>query len=171
MFVEWNNDLEAKDKILTYLQLPDKIEYLKSKKQLISKQFYASRSMTGTMSIGDLEENNCTRPVSPEYGAILIADSEASLQRRIDKAERKQALFNELMPVLDVQRLVANQKLYHVTWAEHQALEAINEVEYYLEEHRKTKERIEGYGLDQEQQVQMKEAGNQLLNRIKELSL
>lgn len=169
--MEWNNNLEAKDKILTYLQLLDKIEYLKSKKQLISKQFYASRSMTGTMSIGDLAENNYNPPVSPEYGAILIADSEASLQRRIDKAERKQALFNELMPVLDVQRLVANQRLYYVTELEWQAYEAIGEVEYYLEEHQKTKERIEGYGLDQEQQVQMKEAGNTLLNRIKELSL
>ena len=169
--MEWNNNLEAKDKILTYLQLPDKIECLKLEKQLISKQFYVSRSMTGTMPIGDLEEHNHNRPVSPEYGAILIADSEASLQRRIDRAERKQALFNELMPFLDVQRLVTDQRLYHVTWAEYQVLEAIGEVEYYLEEHQKTKERIEGYGLDQEQQVQMKEAGNQLLNRIKELAL
>lgn len=169
--MEWNNNLEAKDKILTYLQLPDKIEYLKSKKQLISKQFYASRSMMGSMPIGDLEENNCTRSVSPEYGAILIADSEASLQRRIDRTERKQALFNELMPFLDVQRLVADQRLYHVTWAEYQVLEAIGEVEYYLDEHRKTEERLKGFGLNEEQQAQMADAGNQLLNRIKELAL
>ena len=169
--MEWNNNLEAKDKILTYLQLPDKIECLKLEKQLLSKQFYASRSMTGTMPIGDLEENNRNRPVSPEYGAILIADSEASLQRRIDRAERKRALFNELMPFLDVQRLVADQRLYHVTWAEYQVLEAIGEVEYFLEEHRNTEERLKGFGLNEEQQAQMKEAGNQLLNRIKELAL
>ena len=169
--MEWNNNLEAKDKILTYLQLPDKIECLKLEKQLLSKQFYASRSMTGTMPIGDLEEHNHNRPVSPEYGAILIADSEASLQRRIDRTERKQALFNELMPFLDVQRLVVDQRLYHVTELEYQALEAINEVEYYLDEHRKTEERVKGFGLNEEQQAQMADVGSQLLNRIKELAL
>lgn len=169
--MEWNNNLEAKDKILTYLQLPDKIECLKSKKQLISKQFYASRSMTGTMPIGDLEENNYNRSVSPEYGAILIADSEAIIQRRIDRASRKWTLFNELMPFLDIQRLLEAQRIYYLTATEYQVLEAINEVEYYLTEHQKTKERLKGYGLNEEQQAQMAEAGNQLLNRIKELSL
>ncbi|MBG9989004.1 hypothetical protein HZY88_08455 [Aerococcaceae bacterium DSM 111176] len=169
--MEWNNNLEAKDKILTYIQLPDKIECLKSKKQLISKQFYASCSMTGTMPIGDLEENNYNRSISPEYGAIVIADSEAIIQCRIDRASKKWALFNELMPFLDSQRLMADQQLYYVTELEQQALEAINEVEYYLTEHQKTKERLKGYGLDQEQQAQMKEAGNTLLNRIKELAL
>lgn len=169
--MEWNNNLKAKGKILTYLQLPDKIECLKSKKQLISKQFYASRSMTGTMPIGDLEENNYNRAVSPEYGAIVIADSEASLQRRIDKAERKQRLFRQCMGCVDISKLKHDSRLYYVTELEQQAYEAIGEVEYYLEEHRKTKDRINGVGFDKEQQVQMKEAGNQLLNRIKELAL
>lgn len=169
--MEESNNIELKEKILGYLQLPNKIEYWQLEKQLFSRIFYAKHSMTGSMPIGDPTDEAGTRPVSPEYGAIVIADSEAIIQRKIDRASRKMALFNDLMPFLDAERLIADQQLYYVTELEYQALEAINEVEYYLTEHQKTKERLKGYGLNEEQQAQMADVGNKLLNRIKELAL
>lgn len=138
--MEHENNIELKEKILGYLQLPNKIEYWQLEKQLFARIFYAKHSMTGSMPLGDPTDEAGTRPVSPEYGAIVIADSEAILQRRIDRASKKWALFNDLMPFLDADRLIADQQLYYVTELEYQALEAINEVEYYLTEQAKTKQ-------------------------------
>lgn len=137
--MEESNNIELKEKILGYLQLPNKIEYWQLKKQLFARIFYAKHSMTGSIPIGDPTDEAGTRPVSPEYGAIVIADSQTIIQRRIDRASKKWALFNDLMPFLDLQRLLADQQLYHVTELEYQVLEAINEVEYYLSEHNKAK--------------------------------
>lgn len=135
--MEESNNPEAKERILTYLELPEKIEYWQLKKKLFARIFYAEHSMIGSMQIGDPTDEVGTRSISPEYGAIVIADSEAVLQRKIDRATKRLALFNDLMPFLDIQRLLEAQRIYYLTATEYQALEAINEVEYYLEEQAK----------------------------------
>lgn len=137
--MECENNLEAKEKLLKYLQLPDKIKYLKLKKHYVSIEFYASRSMTGTMPIGDMVEQNNNRAIAPEYGALLIVERERIIQSRIEKAEKQHKLFSQLMPHLNVSKLLTYQPLYYVTEAEQQALNAIDEVEYYLKEHDKAK--------------------------------
>lgn len=111
------------------------------------------------------------RAETTEQTVLKLWAKESALQRKIDRLKQKQRLFRQCMGGVDLSKLEHDLRLFYVTELEWQAYEAIGEVEYYLEEHRKTKDRINGVGLDQEQQNQMKEAGNQLLNRIKELAL
>lgn len=162
--MEHENNIELKERILSYLQLPEKIESLELKKQLVPIQFYATHSMTGTTPIGILEAQEYAKGIRPEYGAILIIDSERIIQERINRASYKRALFNDLLPFLDPQRLLADQRLDYVTALEQQALEAINEVEYYLTEHQKAseKELIE----TRAEYKSLKEEGAKLLDKL-----
>ena len=164
------NNQEIKSEIDYYLSLDDQIQFLTEQKSRISPTFYALNSLTGGMPLSR-DELLYHRAETTEQIAVKLWSKESGLQRKIDRLKQKQRLFRQCMAGVNLSKLEHDLRLFYVTELEWQAYEAIGEVEYYLEEHRKTKERIEGYGLDQEQQVQMKEAGNQLLNRIKELAL
>ena len=161
---------EIKLEIKFYLTLDDQIQQLMEQKNKISPTYYATNSLTGCMPLGETEELY-HRADTPEHIALTLWSKDIALQRKIDSLKQKQRLFRQCMGCVDLSKLQRDLRLFYVTELEQQAYEAIGEVEYYLEEHQKAKERIEGYGLAQEQQVQMKEAGNQLLNRIKELAL
>ena len=102
---------------------------------------------------------------------MLFRSKDIALQRKIDRLKQKQRLFHLCMGCVDLSKLWRDLQLCYVTELEQQAYEAIGEVTYYLDEHRKTEERLKGFGLNEEQQTQMADVGNQLLNRIKELAL
>lgn len=161
---------EIKLEIKFYLTLDDQIQQLTERKNKISPAYYATNSLTGCMPLGETEELY-HRAETPEHIALALWSKDIAIQRKIDRLKEKQRLFHQCMGCVNLSKLEHDLRLFYVTELEWQAYEAIGEVEYYLEEHQKTKERTEGYGLDQEQQVQMKEAGNKLLNRIKELAL
>ena len=162
--MEESNNIELKERIREYLQLPEKIESLKLRKQSVSREFYATRTLTGTVPIGVIEAQEYAQAIRPEFGAILIIDSEEIIQRRIDRASKKWALFNELMPFLAPARVLADQRLNYVTESEYQVLEAIEEVEYYLKEHRKAKQKDLTVSSPQDKEV--KEEGAKLLDKL-----
>ncbi|MFL2129570.1 hypothetical protein [Ruoffia sp. FAM 26255] len=122
------------------------------------------------MPLGDTEVLY-HRAETTEQIALKLWSKDIALQRKIDRLKQKQRLFQQCMGSEVLARLERDLRLFYVTELEWQAYEAIGEVEYYLEEHRKTKERLKGFGLNEEQQAQMADVGNQLLNRIKELAL
>lgn len=165
-----DNNLELKAKVGNYVTIDKQISDLIKRKLAISATYYALHSLTGGMPLGR-DESIYHRAETTEQIALKLWVKERALQRKIDRLKQKQRLFQQCMGSEVMARLGHDLRLFYVTELERQAYEAIGEVEYYLEEHQKTKERINGVGLDQEQQVQMKEAGNQLLNRIKELAL
>ena len=168
--MEGGNNQDIKSEIAFYITIDDQIQQLTEQKSKISRTYYATNSLTGCMPLGEAEELY-HRADTPEHIALMLWSKDISLQRKIDSLKQKQRLFHQCMGCVDVSKLEHDLRLFYVTELEQQAYEAIGEVEYYLEEHRKTKERLKGFGLNEEQQVQMKEAGNQLLNRIKELAL
>ena len=168
--MEGENNQEIKSEIHYYLSLDDRIRALTEQKNRISPTFYALNSLTGGMPLSR-DELLYHRAETTEQIALKLWSKESALQRKIDRLKQKQRLFQQCMGGEVLARLEHDLRLFYVTELEWQAYEAIGEVEYYLEEHQKTKERINGVGLDQEQQIQMKDAGNQLLNRIKELAL
>ena len=161
---------DIKSEIELYITLDDQIQQLTEQKNKISRTYYASNSLTGCMPVCDTEELY-HRAETTEQIALKLWSKDIALQRKIDRLKQKQRLFHQCMGGEVMARLEHDLTRYGVTELVYQAYEAIGEIEYYLEEHRKTKNRINGVGLDQEQQAQMKEAGNQLLNRIKELAL
>ena len=161
---------DIKSEIEFYLTLDDKIQQLTEQKNKISRAYYASNSLTGCMPLGETEELY-HRADTPEHIALTLWAKDIALQRKIDSLKQKQRLFHQCIGCVDSSNLWRDLQLCYVTELEQQAYEAIGEVAYYLEEHRKTKERLKGFGLNEEQQAQMAEAGNQLLNRIKELAL
>ena len=161
---------DIKSEIAFYLTLDDQIQEMTERKNKISRTYYATNSLTGCMPVCDTEELY-HRADAPEQIALKLWSKDIALQRKIDRLKQKQRLFHQYIGCVDLTRLWCDLQLCYVTELEQQAYEAIGEVEYYLEEHRKTEERLKGFGLNEEQQVQMKEAGNQLLNRIKELAL
>ncbi|MRI80713.1 hypothetical protein GIY11_01525 [Aerococcaceae bacterium DSM 109653] len=165
-----DNNLELKAKVENYVTIDKKISELTKRKLATSATYYALHSLTGGMALGKLE-SIYHRAETTEQIALKLWVKERAIQRRIDRLKQKQRLFRQCMGGIDLSKLEHDLRLFYVTELEWQAYEAIGEIEYYLEEHRKTKERINGVGLDQEQQNQMKEAGNTLLNRIKELAL
>jgi len=168
--VEGGNNQEIKSEIEFYVTLDDRIQQLTEQKNRISPTFYALNSLTGGMPLGR-DESIYHRAETIEQIALKIWVKERAIQRKIDRLKQKRTLFRQCMGREVLGRLEHDLRLFYVTELEWQAYEAIGEVEYYLEEHQKTKNRINGVGLDKEQQNQMKEAGNTLLNRIKELSL
>lgn len=168
--MECGNNLELKAKVENYVTIDKQISDLIERKLATSATYYALHSLTGGMPLSRLE-SIYHRADTTEQIALKLWGIESALQRRIDRLKHKQRLFRQCMGCVDVSKLEHDLRLFYVTELERQAYEAIGEVEYYLEEHKKTKERINGVGLDQEQQNQMKEAGNTLLNRIKELAL
>ena len=161
---------DIKSEIAFYLTLDDQIQEMTEQKNKISRTYYATNSLTGCMPVCDTEELY-HRADTPEHIALTLWSKDIALQRKIDSLKQKQRLFHQCMGGEVLARLERDLRLFYVTELEQQAYEAIGEVEYYLEEHRKTEERLKGFGLNEEQQAQMKEAGNQLLNRIKELAL
>ena len=161
---------DIKSEIELYITIDDQIQQLTEQKSKISRTYYASNSLTGCMPLGETEELY-HRADTPEHIALTLWAKDIALQRKIDRLKQKQRLFQQCMGCKVFPRLERDLTRYGVTELVYQAYEAIGEVEYYLEEHQKTKERLKGFGLNEEQQVQMKEAGNQLLNRIKELAL
>ena len=161
---------DIKSEIEFYITIDDQIQQLTEQKSKISRAYYASNSLTGCMPVCDTEELY-HRADTPEQIALKLWSKDIAIQRKIDRLKQKQRLFHQCMGGMDLSKLRRDFRLFYVTKLEQQAYEAIGEVEYYLEEHRKTEERLKGFGLNEEQQVQMKEAGNQLLNRIKELAL
>ena len=168
--MEGGNNQEIKSEIEFYVTLDDRIQQLTEQKNRISPTFYALNSLTGGMPLGR-DESIYHRAETIEQIALKIWVKERAIQRKIDRLKQKRTLFRQCMGREVLGRLEHDLRLFYVTELEWQAYEAIGEVEYYLEEHQKTKNRINGVGLDKEQQNQMKEAGNTLLNRIKELSL
>lgn len=161
---------DIKSEIAFYLTLDDQIQQLMEQKSKISRTYYATNSLTGCMPLGDTEELY-HRAETTEQIALKLWSKDIALQRKIDRLKQKQRLFHQCMGGEVLARLEHDLRLFYVTELERQAYEAIGEVEYYLEEHRKTKERLKGFGLNEEQQAQMADVGNQLLNRIKELAL
>ena len=161
---------DIKSEIELYITIDDKIQQLTEQKNKISRTYYASNSLTGCMPVCDTEELY-HRADTPEQIALTLWSKDIALQRKIDSLKQKQRLFRQCMGCADLSKLWRDLQLCYVTELEQQAYEAIGEVTYYLDEHRKTEERLKGSGLNEEQQAQMKEAGNQLLNRIKELAL
>ena len=161
---------DIKSEIAFYLTLDDQIQEMTERKNKISRTYYATNSLTGCMPLGDTEELY-HRADTPEQIALKLWAKDIALQRKIDRLKQKQRLFHQCMGGEVLARLEHDLTRYGVTELVYQAYEAIGEVEYYLEEHQKTKERLKGFGLNEEQQAQMVEAGNQLLNRIKELAL
>ena len=161
---------DIKSEIELYITIDDKIQQLTEQKSKISSTYYASNSLTGCMPVCDTEELY-HRADTPEQIALTLWSKDIALQRKIDRLKQKQRLFHQCIGCVDLLKIQRDLQLCYVTDLEQQAYEAMGEVEYYLEEHRKTKERLKGFGLNEEQQAQMKEAGSQLLNRIKELAL
>ena len=161
---------DIKLEVELYITIDDQIQELMERKNKISRTYYATNSLTGCMPLGDTEELY-HRADTPEQIALKLWSKDIALQRKIDGLKQKQRLFRQCMGCVDLSKLQHDLCLFYVTELEGQAYEAIGEVEYYLEEHRKTKERLKGFGLNEEQQAQMADVGNQLLNRIKELAL
>ncbi len=151
--------------------MPDEIKKLEAIKASYSSYFYASRSFTGCMSVDDAVSDEYQRSISVEEAGCHILLEENSIQKRIDNLTDKYRLFKQVIGDMDMSKVIHGLGLYEVTNVEYQVLEAIGEVNYYLEEHRKTEERLKGFGLNEEQQAQMADVGSQLLNRIKELAL
>ena len=168
--MECDNNLELKAKVESYVTIDKQISELTKRKLATSATYYTLHSLTGGMSLGKLE-SIYHRAETPEQIALKLWAKERAIQRKITRLKQKRRLFHQYMGGEVLGRLEHDLTRYGVTELVYQAYEAISEVEYYLEEHQKTKERINGVGLDQEQQNQMKEAGNTLLNRIKELAL
>ena len=168
--MEGGNNQDIKSEIELYITIDDQIQELMEQKNKISRAYYASNSLTGCMPVCDTEELY-HRADTPEHIALTLWAKDIALQRKIDRLKQKQRLFHQCMGCVDLSKLWRDLQLCYVTELEQQAYEAIGEVTYYLEEHRKTEERLKGFGLNEEQQAQMAEAGNQLLNRIKELAL
>lgn len=161
---------DIKTEIELYITIDDQIQQLTEQKNKISRTYYATNSLTGCMPLGETEELY-HRADTPEHIALTLWAKDIALQRKIDRLKQKQRLFRQCIGCVDLSKLQRDLQLCYITELEQQAYEAICEVAYYLEQHRKTKERLKGFGLNEEQQAQMKEAGNQLLNRIKELAL
>lgn len=161
---------DIKSEIALYITIDDQIQQLTEQKNKISRTYYATNSLTGCMPLGDAEELY-HRADTPEHIALTLWSNDMAIQRKIDRLKQKQRLFHQCMGCVDLSKLEHDLRLFYVTELERQAYEAIGEVAYYLDEHRKTEERLKGFGLNEEQQAQMADAGNQLLNRIKELSL
>lgn len=160
---------DIKSEIAFYLTLDDQIQQLTEQKSKISRTYYATNSLTGCMPLGETEELY-HRPDTPEHIALTLWSKDIALQRKIDSLKQKQRLFHQCMGCVDLSKLQRDLQLCYVTKLEQQAYEAIGEVAYYLDEHRKTEERLKGFGLSEEQQAQMADVGNKLLNRIKELA-
>ena len=161
---------DIKSEIEFYITIDDQIQQLTEQKSKISRTYYASNSLTGCMPVCGTEQLY-HRAETTEQIALKLWSKDIALQRKIDRLKQKQRLFHQCMGCADLSKLWRDLQLCYVTELEQQAYEAIGEVAYYLEEHRKTEERLKGFGLNEEQQAQMAEAGNQLLNRIKELAL
>ena len=164
------NNLELKAKVENYVTIDKQISDLIERKLATSATYYTLHSLTGGMALGR-DESIYHRADTTEQIALKLWGIESALQRRIDRLKQKQRLFQQCMGSEVIGRLERDLTRYGVTELVYQAYEAIREVEYYLEEHKKTKERINGVGLDQEQQEQMADIGGQLLRRIKELAL
>ena len=168
--MEGGNNQDIKSEIAFYITIDDQIQQLTEQKNKISRTYYATNSLTGCMPLGETEELY-HRADTPEHIALTLWAKDIALQRKIDSLKQKQGLFHQCMGCVDLTKLERDLRLFYVTELERQAHEAIGEVEYYLEEHQKTKERLKGFGLNEEQQAQMADVGSQLLNRIKELAL
>ena len=161
---------DIKSEIEFYITIDDQIQQLAEQKNKISPVYYATNSLTGCMPLGETEELY-HRADTPEQIALKLWSKDIALQRRIDRLKQKQRLFHQCMGCVDLSKLEHDLRLFYVTELEQQAYKAIGEVTYYLDEHRKTEERLKGFGLNEEQQAQMADLGNKLLNRIKELAL
>lgn len=168
--MECDNNLELKATVENYVTIDEQISDLIERKLATSATYYTSHSLTGCMPVCDTEELY-HRADTPEQIALKLWAKERALQRKIDRLKQKQRLFQQCMGGMDLSKLQHDLCLFYVTELEQQAYEAIGEVEFYLDEHRKTEERLKGFGLNEEQQAQMADVGNQLLNRIKELAL
>lgn len=168
--MECDNNLELKATVENYVTIDEQISDLIERKLATSATYYTSHSLTGGMPLGK-DESIYHRADTPEHIALTLWSKDIALQRKIDLLKQKQRLFHQCMGCADLSKIQRDLRLFYVTELERQAYEAIGEVEYYLEEHQKTKERLKGFGLNEEQQAQMADAGNQLLNRIKELAL
>lgn len=161
---------DIKSEIEFYITIDDQIQQLTEQKNKISRTYYASNSLTGCMPLSR-DELLYHRADTPEQIALKLWSKDIALQRKIDRLKQKQRLFHQCMGCVDLSKLWRDLQLCYVTELEQQAYEAIGEVVYYLDEHRKTEERLKVFGLNEEQQAQMADVGNQLLNRIKELAL
>ncbi|MFL2131995.1 hypothetical protein [Ruoffia sp. FAM 20858] len=168
--MECANNLELKAKVENYVTIDKQISDLIERKLATSATYYTSHSLTGCMPLGETEVLY-HRADTPEHIALTLWSKDIALQRKIDSLKQKQRLFQQCMGSEVLARLERDLRLFYVTELERQAYEAIGEVTYYLDEHRKTEERLKGFGLNEEQQAQMADVGNQLLSRIKELSL
>lgn len=164
------NDIELKHTILDWLELNERMDALKFERLNYSRFFYASHSFTGGM-LGRDEMQQYNSPISPEYGAMRIISKEKMLDRRIEVCKKKIELFSEYLSSIDQQKLIEAIKLDYVTELEHQAFEAIGEIEYYLEQHYQAYQLKKYYTLNKKQQKEMDVEGNTLLNRIKELAI
>ena len=168
--MEGGNNQDIKSEIAFYITIDDQIQQLTEQKNKISRTYYATNSLTGCMPLGETEELY-HRADTPEHIALTLWAKDIALQRKIDRLKQKQRLFHQCIGCVDLLKIQRDLQLCYVTELEQQAYEAIGEVEYYLEEHRKTEQRLKGFGLNEEQQAQMADVGNQLLSRIKELAL
>ena len=162
---------DIKSEIAFYITIDDQIQQLTERKIKASPTFYAMTSLTGGMPINDDVEQLYHRADTTEHIALTLWAKDITLQRRIDRLKQQRKLFRQCMGCVDLSKLQHDLRLSYITEMEWQVYEAIGEVNFYLDEHSKTQQRLKGFGLNEEQQAQMADIGGQLLRRIKELAL
>lgn len=139
--MESATDKEIKYHIRRHIALPYKIKRLETERLKSQLYAYSVQSFTGTSQYG-FSIDDYTHAINIEQFVIRLVLNQESLDRQINALKLRYKLFRELLPTLDYPTLKSLLKHEHLSDYEVMVYNEIQEINYYIEQHRVTERRL-----------------------------
>ena len=139
--MESATDKEIKYHIRRHVALPYKIKRLEAERLESQVYAYNKQSFTGTTQYG-FSVDDYTHAINIEQFVIRLILNQESLDRQINALKLRYKLFQELLPTLDYPILKSLLKHEHLSDYEVMVYNEIQEINYYIEQHRVTERRL-----------------------------
>ena len=139
--MESATDKEIKYHIRRHIALPYKIKRLETERLESQLYAYSMQSFTGTSQYG-FSIDDYTHAINIEQFVIRLVLNQESLDRQINALKLRYKLFQELLPTLDYPTLKTLLKHEHLSDYEVMVYNEIQEINYYIEQHRVTERRL-----------------------------
>ena len=136
--METATDKEIKYHIRRYIALPYKIKQLETERLKSQVYAYNKQSFTGTTHYG-FSVDDYTHAINVEHFVIRLVLEQESLDRQLEALKLRYKLFKELLPTLDYPTLKTLLKHDFLSEYEVMVFNEIQEVEYYIDQHKQTK--------------------------------
>lgn len=156
----WGMSEKAIYQLRQYLMMPKIIELLAKKIEYVHKNYYATHSLIGTAQFDKYEECQKAKPIDLYVAEIISEENALDTQRK--RLIYRYSLFSEELSQIEQEALRSD--LYADFELLEKALNWIEEIEFFLDEHIKQKKMqlLNDFEMDSEKIDELNDEENEL---------